>query len=146
MFAASLDWKQRSDMLARLFPQNDDLIVAVVNARTPEQADETSASLAAAVDADRVHFESVRRPDALAYLRRNAFLLIDPATLQSVLDSTVDAQPFLGQLVADPSLRGRWKDFTSGWPRPPRGIRARYPGKCCWAASWPSRRANTALC
>jgi hopanoid biosynthesis associated RND transporter like protein HpnN len=106
MFAASLDWKQRSDMLARLFPQNDDLIVAVVNARTPEQADETSASLAAAVDADRVHFESVRRPDALAYLRRNAFLLIDPATLQSVLDSTVDAQPFLGQLVADPSLRG----------------------------------------
>jgi hopanoid biosynthesis associated RND transporter like protein HpnN len=106
MFASSLAWKQRSDVLARLFPQNDDLIVAVVDARTPEQADDAAAALAARIAPDTGHFRSVRRPDALPYLRRNAFLLVDQATLQSVLDSTVDAQPFLGQLVADPSLRG----------------------------------------
>jgi hypothetical protein len=106
MFAQSLDWKQRSDALARLFPQNDDLIVAVVDARTPEQADDAAAALAHTLVADTTHFLSIRRPDALPYLRQNAFLLVDQATLQSVLDSTVDAQPFLGQLVADPSLRG----------------------------------------
>jgi len=106
MFAASLKWKQHSDTLARLFPQNDDLIVAVVDARTPEQADEAAAALAARLSADHTHFTSVRRPDALPYLRQNAFLLVDRKTLQSVLESTVDAQPFLGELVADPSLRG----------------------------------------
>ncbi len=106
MFAASLPWKQHSDTIARLFPQNDDLIVAVVDARSPEQADEAAAALAAKISADHVHFADVRRPDALPYLRRNAFLLVEPKTLQSVLESTVDAQPFLGELVADPSLRG----------------------------------------
>jgi len=106
MFAASLPWKQRSDRLAQLFPQNDDLIVAVVDARTPEQADEAAAALAGKIAADHGHFLSVRRPDASPYLRRNALLLVDQKTLQSVLESTVDAQPFLGELVADPSLRG----------------------------------------
>jgi hopanoid biosynthesis associated RND transporter like protein HpnN len=106
MFANSLHWKQRSDELAHLFPQNDDLIVAVVDARTPEQADDAAAALAARLTADHDHFTSVRRPDALPYLTQNAFLLIDQKTLQSVLDSTVDAQPFLGELAADPSLRG----------------------------------------
>jgi hopanoid biosynthesis associated RND transporter like protein HpnN len=106
MFANSLSWKQRSDALARLFPQNDDLTVAVIDARIPEEAEATAASLAAALAGDRAHFQSVRRPDALPYLQKNAFLLIDKGDLQSVLDRTIDAQPFLGQLVADPSMRG----------------------------------------
>jgi uncharacterized protein len=106
MFAASLQWKQRSDAIAQLFPQNDDLIVAVIDARIPELADQAAATLAGKLVDDRLHFESVRRPDALPYLRRNAFLLVDKPVLQDVLDRTVDAQPFLGQLTADPSLRG----------------------------------------
>ncbi|HTZ70249.1 MAG TPA: MMPL family transporter [Acetobacteraceae bacterium] len=106
MFAKSLPWKQRSDALARLFPQNDNLIVAVIDSPVPEEAEETAAALAKAIAADKTHFESVRQPSASPYLARNAFLLIDQKTLQSVLDRTTDAQPFLGELVADPSLRG----------------------------------------
>jgi hopanoid biosynthesis associated RND transporter like protein HpnN len=106
MFASTLPWKQRSDALARLFPQNDDLTVAVIDARIPEEADATAAALQAALAGESAHFKSIRRPDALPYLQRNAFLLIDSADLEAVLDRTVDAQPFLGQLVADPSMRG----------------------------------------
>jgi hopanoid biosynthesis associated RND transporter like protein HpnN len=106
MFAASLEWKKRSDAIAALFPQNDDLIVAVVDGRIPELADAAAADLANKLVDDREHFESVRRPDALPFLRHNAFLLVDKPVLQDVLDRTVDAQPFLGQLTADPSLRG----------------------------------------
>lgn len=105
MFANSLPWKQRSDAIAREFPQNDDLIVAVVDARIPEEADATAAALADALAHDP-HFKSIRRPDASPYLRRNALLLIDQPALQEVLDRTIDAQPFLGELAADPSLRG----------------------------------------
>ena len=106
MFSASLPWKQRSDALARLFPQNDNLTVAVIDARIPEEAEATAAALADALSPDSSHFQSIRRPDALPYLQRNAFLLIDKSDLESLLDRTIDAQPFLGQLVADPSMRG----------------------------------------
>ncbi|HTZ71824.1 MAG TPA: MMPL family transporter, partial [Acetobacteraceae bacterium] len=106
MFAASLPWKRRAADLARLFPQNDKLIVAVIDATIPEEAEATASALRDALAADHVHFSSVRQPDAVPYLTNNAFLLISPDDLQEVLDRTTDAQPFLGQLVADPSLRG----------------------------------------
>jgi hopanoid biosynthesis associated RND transporter like protein HpnN len=106
LFSTSLDWWQRSADIAKLFPQNDKLIVAVIDAAVPEVADATAAALADALAGDRAHFSSIRRPDANPYLRRNAFLLIPAPDLQTVLDRTVDAQPFLGTLAADPSLGG----------------------------------------
>jgi hopanoid biosynthesis associated RND transporter like protein HpnN len=39
-------------------------------------------------------------------------MFLDPKTLQEVLDRTIDAQPFLGQLVADPSARGLFAALT----------------------------------
>jgi hopanoid biosynthesis associated RND transporter like protein HpnN len=106
MFADSLPWKQRSVAIDKAFPQNDNLLVAVIDGATPEQAEDAASKLSSALSADKKNFTSVTRPDALPYLRNNAFLLIDTADLQDVLDHTVDAQPFLGQLAADPSLRG----------------------------------------
>ncbi len=105
LFARTLPWKQKSEALARAFPGQTDVIVAVVNGRIPEQSDETAAALAAKLRGDP-HFVSILQPDADPYLRRNALLLIDRKQLAELLNRTVDAQPFLGQLVADPSLRG----------------------------------------
>ncbi len=106
MFADSLPWKQQSDALNRDFPQNNGILVAVVQADIPEEAEATAAALAKKLRADTAHFGIVTQPDTSDYLQRNAFLLIDTKQLQDLLDRTVDAQPFLGQLVADPSLRG----------------------------------------
>lgn len=106
MFSATLPWKQRSTALAHLFPQNDKLIVAVIDGTIPEEAEATAAALAAELRQDHTHFIMVRQPDASPYLVRNAFLLSSLADVQQLLDRTTDAQPFLGELVADPSLRG----------------------------------------
>ena len=105
LFAASLPWKQREAELKRLFPQFEDLLVAVVDADSPEAADATAAGLAAALAADP-HFRSVRRPDASPYLDREGLLFLDQPVLETLLNQTIDAQPFLGQLAADPSARG----------------------------------------
>jgi hopanoid biosynthesis associated RND transporter like protein HpnN len=105
LFAASLGWKHIQAELRAAFPQDEDLLVVVVDAALPEEADATAAALAARLAADP-HFTSVRRPDASPYLARNALLFLDQDALRALLDQTIDAQPFLGDLAADPTLRG----------------------------------------
>lgn len=106
MFSETLPWRQKSLEMARDFPQFRDLLVAVVDGRTPEQADATAAALAKAVAADDAHFRTVRRPDVDPFLEKEGLLFLDPEQLATLMDQTIDAQPFLGQLVADPSARG----------------------------------------
>jgi hopanoid biosynthesis associated RND transporter like protein HpnN len=106
MFAPSLKWRQRAAEMDKAFPQFRDLLVAVIDAREPEQADAAAAELAAKLAGDTVHFASVRRPDALPFFHKEGFLFLEPKQLTALMDQTIDAQPFLGQLVADPSIRG----------------------------------------
>ncbi|GBQ79925.1 hypothetical protein AA13595_0163 [Gluconacetobacter johannae DSM 13595] len=106
MFSASLPWKKRSDELARLFPQNQDRLVAVIDADLPEEAQVTARELADRLRGDTAHFQSVELPQQDPYLVRNGLMFLDNKTLASVLDTTVTAQPFLGGLAADPSGRG----------------------------------------
>jgi uncharacterized protein len=106
LFSASLPWKQRQAELRAAFPQGEKLLVVVVDAAIPEEADVTASALVDALHRDTRHFMSVRRPDRSPYLARNALLFLEADPLQELLDKTIDAQPFLGYLVADPSLRG----------------------------------------
>jgi hopanoid biosynthesis associated RND transporter like protein HpnN len=106
MFSGSLPWRQQADKLNKEFPQFNDLLVVVIDAREPEQADATAAALAEALANDHAHFNSVRRPDASPFLRKEGLLFLDTKQLTDLMDRTIDAQPFLGQLVADPSARG----------------------------------------
>ncbi|MEI7711482.1 MAG: MMPL family transporter, partial [Rhodospirillales bacterium] len=106
MFAPSLKWRQRAVEMDKAFPQFRDLLVAVIDAREPEQAEATAAELTAKLAGDTAHFASVRRPDALPFFHKQGFLFLEPKQLTALMDQTIDAQPFLGQLVADPSIRG----------------------------------------
>jgi hopanoid biosynthesis associated RND transporter like protein HpnN len=106
LFSASLPWKQRQAELRAAFPQGEELLVVVVDAAIPEEADSTASALTEALRGDTLHFSSVRRPDASPFLERNALLYLDVDPLQELLDKTIDAQPFLGYLAEDPSLRG----------------------------------------
>ena len=106
LFSASLPWRQRQIAWNKAFPQFNDLLVAVVDADAPEQAEAAAAGLAAALAQDPAHFSGVRRPDASPYFDRNGLLFLDTKELGDLLDRTIDAQPFLGQLAADPSARG----------------------------------------
>ncbi len=106
LFSANLPWRQSAIAFDREFPQFRDLIVVIIDGAAPEVRDATAADLAAALTSDSAHFRSVRRPDALPFFAKEGLLLLDTDQLQSVLDQVIDAQPFLGQLAADPSARG----------------------------------------
>ena len=106
MFADTLPWRQRAKTFNRDFPQFSDVLAVVIDARETEAAEATAAALATALSADHDHFRSVTRPDASPFLAREGLLFLDQKQLEQLLNGTIDAQPFLGQLVADPSARG----------------------------------------
>ncbi len=106
MFARSLPWRQRALAFKAEFPQFIDLLVAVIDAKEPEQAEATAAGLAAALAADHAHFRAVSRPDSSPFLSQEGLLFLDTKQLAALLEQTIDAQPFLGQLAKDPSARG----------------------------------------
>jgi hopanoid biosynthesis associated RND transporter like protein HpnN len=106
LFSQSLPWKQREAALKADFPQFTGLIVAVIDARIPEEADATANGLAAALARDPTHFRLVRQPESSTYFNQEGLLFLPLPQLQDVLDRTVDAAPFLGPLANDPSARG----------------------------------------
>jgi hopanoid biosynthesis associated RND transporter like protein HpnN len=106
LFAKSLPWRQAAIQENRNFPQFNGLIVAVVRAATPEEAAETAVALNAALNADRANFHQSSYPAGAPFYAREGLLLLPPDQLAKLLGSIVAAQPFLGQLAADPSARG----------------------------------------
>ncbi len=106
MFSNSLSWRQAQIQFAKDFPQFNDLLVLVIDAQEPEEATATAAALADKLRADHAHFRSVTRPDASPFFAKEGLLYLDPNQLQALSDHLIQAQPFLGQLVADPTARG----------------------------------------
>src|SRR5215469_7605164 len=112
MFAESLPWRQRAKMFTEAFPQFQNLLVVVIDAGEPEEAEATASALAERLAEDHTHFLSVRRPDASPFLKQEGMLFLDTPQLESLLDRTIDAQPFLGELAQDPSARGVFKSLA----------------------------------
>ncbi len=106
LFSAKLEWKKRQHELQKDFPQGEDQLVAVVQGEIPEESQESARELADALQRDTAHFKTVRTPGQVPYLQKNGLLFLDPKPLSELLDKTIQAQPFLGSLAADPSARG----------------------------------------
>ncbi|WP_367160744.1 MMPL family transporter [Kozakia baliensis] len=106
MFSSKLPWKQRNAELTKLFPQNDNLMVAVIRSDIPEQGRETARQLGRILSVDHKNFQTVRLPDDNPFLQNHGLLYLDKPVLGPLLDNIVAAQPFLGTLAADPSARG----------------------------------------
>jgi hypothetical protein len=106
LISAKLAWRQHELALDRAFPQRTDLIIAVIDGATPELADAAAAALTEALAGERGPFQSVRRPDTSPFFDRNGLLFLPPAEVADRVEVLIRAQPFLGTLAADPTLRG----------------------------------------
>ena len=102
----NLPWRQRETAMDRAFPQFSDLIVVVVDAATPDQAQDATDALSAELAGDKVHFHSISEPESGEFFKREGLLLLSKPEVQSFADQLIAAQPMIGTLAADPSLRG----------------------------------------
>ncbi len=106
LLSSSLPWRQQEIKLNALFPQRTDLIVAVIDATTPEAADEAANALAIALAPQTSLFRNVTRPDGGEFFAREGVLFLSVDDLQRNMDELIKAEPFLGTLALDPTLRG----------------------------------------
>ena len=106
LISPKLAWRQREFAFDRLFQSEGDRIVVVVDGATPELAQFAAASLTQRLTAHPDLFRFVDRANGGAFFEREGLLFEPLADVQNQMAQLEKAQPFLGPLAADPSLRG----------------------------------------
>src|SRR5215468_10289931 len=106
LLSSSLPWRQQERALDRAFPWRIDQIVAVIDASTPEAAEEAANILTEDLSHHTDVIRTVTRPDGGEFFARNGVLFRSVEEVRRDADDLIGAQPFLGTLSADPTLRG----------------------------------------
>jgi hopanoid biosynthesis associated RND transporter like protein HpnN len=106
LISPDVPWRVHERAMDDAFPQLRDSMLVVVDGKTPELAEDGAARLAAALAADPAHFRNVSRPDGGDFFAREGLLYGSPQEVHDATAALINAQPLLGPLAADPSLRG----------------------------------------
>jgi len=106
LISPDVDWRRQERVMEAAFPQLSDVVLIIVDGATPELAEEGAAKLSARLGEDKAHFRLVRRPDGGDYFAREGLLFGSRKDVANATAALVEAQPMLGPLAGDPSLRG----------------------------------------
>jgi hopanoid biosynthesis associated RND transporter like protein HpnN len=106
LISPNLPYRQAIAKLSREFPDQSAGIVVVIDATTPEQGQQAAAALTQQLAANPALFPRVRRPQSGEFFAREGLLYEPTAVVQSDMQRLISAEPFLGPIAADPSLRG----------------------------------------
>ena len=112
LLSSSLPWRQQEVMLDAAFPQRIDRIVAVIDAKTPEAADDAALALVNGLSSRSDVIRTISRLDGEAFFERNGILFLSVDEVRRETAELISAQPFLGTLAADPTLRGIFRTFS----------------------------------
>lgn len=106
MLDASLPFRKLDDDLDKTFPQFSGLIVAVVESSSLIRANDNAELLAKKLKQSTDILNSVYRPGQGSFFKTNGLLYLDTDKLWDLSERLSEAQPFIGALSYDPSLRG----------------------------------------
>lgn len=106
LLADDLPWRRQEKIMEEAFPQKVDTLVVVVDGTTPAIAEGAAQALADKLQTMPDKFSMVVRPDAIPFFRQHGLLFLSKKEIEQTLDRLTEAQPLLGTLVSDPSLRG----------------------------------------
>ena len=112
LMSSSLPWRQQEVMLDHAFPQRIDRIVAVVDATTPEAADNAADALVNELSSRSDVIRTISRVDGGEFFERNGILFRSLDEVRRDTADLISAQPFLGTLAADPTLRGVFRTLS----------------------------------
>ena len=105
LISNELDWRKRDIAFDKAFDQ-ERLILAVVEAPTPEFANAASNALEKKLAENKENFDSVRRLGAGEFFEKNGLLFLPTKEVEQLTGQFAAAAPLVEILAGDPSLRG----------------------------------------
>ncbi len=105
LISPDLDWRKRDIAFDKAFDQ-ERLILAVVEAPTPEFANAATAAMEKKLQSNTSNFDSVRRLGAGDFFEKNGLLFLPTAEVAQMTGQFQSAAPLIEILAGDPSLRG----------------------------------------
>ncbi len=106
MISPELPFRKTFANYEQAFPNHADNIVIVVDADTPEFADQAARDLVELLKGEPDIFEDAYLPAGGPFIEQNGLLFLDYEALEDLTDDLSKAQPFLASLFQDQSLRG----------------------------------------
>ncbi len=103
---STLEWRQREMAFSKAFPQRDDLLVMVIDGKDSVGTQIAGERIGNTLRARPDLFKTVRGLEANAFFEKNGLLFLSDDELALTTESIIKAQPLLGSLSIDPSLRG----------------------------------------
>lgn len=104
MLSRDLPFQRDSETMSEAFPQFSDTLVVMIDAASPDLADDAALALRARMEEEAGVFGPVFDPATHPFFRRHGLLYLDTAELADLSDRLAEAQPFLGVLWQDRSL------------------------------------------
>ncbi len=106
MLSSELPFRKHAIELKKALRSGGESIAVVIDGATSGIADDAALRLAAIFRNRPEVFGPVFDPAGDPFFRRNGLLYLDESDLEALLDRLAQAQPFLGSLAQDPTLRG----------------------------------------
>ena len=113
LLSSDLDWRKRELAFEQGF-HHLELIIVVVEARTPELTGEATAALTQALAKNKNRFRAVMQPGGGEFFASSGLLFQSPQDLRRSLALLVQAEPLIHDLATDPSLRGLVSGLEDG--------------------------------
>ena len=105
LISRNLPWRVQNAAFLKTFPSISGIVV-VIDAQTPEQAEQAAQALTDRLQSQPRLFTRVQRPDGGPFWSQNGLLFEPAKDVSDQMAELIKAEPFLGSLAADPSLRG----------------------------------------
>jgi len=105
LISSKIPWRQREAALENAFPQYE-LTVAVIDAPTPELADEATGALVQRLSQQKDLFQSIQEEKGGPFFARNGLLFESTDELAPQMKMLTQAQRLVQVLAGDPTLRG----------------------------------------
>ncbi|SHL98182.1 MMPL family transporter [Bradyrhizobium lablabi] len=105
LISPDLDWRKRDNQFEHAFDR-ETLILAVVEAPTPELAGSAAKALTEKLSGDKKNFEAVTPLGSGEFFEKNGLLFLPPEEVGKVTGQLASAAPLIEIMAGDPSIRG----------------------------------------
>jgi uncharacterized protein len=105
LISPDLDWRKRDNQFEQAFDR-ETLILAVVEAPTPELTGSAAKALAEKLSGDKKNFEAVTPLGSGEFFEKNGLLFLPPEEVGKVTGQLESAAPLIEIMAGDPSIRG----------------------------------------